>query len=144
MRILALLLLTACLYSAPFQSGYIVTSEFGSMEGKGGARRPEGHQGIDIIPTEWPFLIMPILDGIVVEIGHDTILGKYVIVEHHPQFHTLYAHGAKIFYTALEGCLVTTDTPIMVMGRTGFADGCHLHLETILNGVRVDPLEYLE
>ena len=144
MRVIALLLLTVCLYSAPFQSGYIVTSEFGSMEGKGGARRPEGHQGLDIIPTEWPFTIYPILDGVVIEMGQDPILGKYVIVQHHPGFKTLYAHGAKIFNTALVGCLVTTTTPIMIMGRTGWADGCHLHLETILNGVRVDPREYLE
>lgn len=145
MRILALILLSVSLYAgSPFRCPYTVTSEFGDMEGKGGERRIAGHMGIDLIPTTWDWIIFPVLPGEVVDIGIDPVYGKFVIISHGEGLETLYAHAETIFDTADIGCIVTTETPIFKMGSTGYSDGPHLHLEARLNGIAVDPKEYIK
>ncbi len=126
---------------SPFRCDYVITSEFGSMIGFGGERRPYGHEGADLWCPD--YIISPIAPGVIKEIGQDDIYGKFVIVSH-DGFESLYAHAETIFSaTALPGMVVTTDTPIIRMGMTGFADKPHLHLEVIENGIPVNPMKYL-
>ena len=143
MKIILLLLLTFNLYAiSPFRSDYVVTSEFGSFEGRGGERRPYGHRGLDLWCPD--YIISPIAPGVIKEIGENDILGKFVIVTH-DGFESVYGHAETIFSaTALPGMIVTTDTPIIRMGKTGYADREHLHLEVRVNGIPVDPMKYLE
>ena len=143
MKIILLLLLAFNLYAiSPFRSDYVVTSEFGSMEGFGGNRRPFGHRGADLWCSD--YIIFPVAPGVIKEIGKNDILGKYVVVSH-DGFESVYGHAETIFSaTALQGMIVTTDTPIIRMGMTGFADREHLHIEIWVDGIPVNPLDYLE
>lgn len=124
-RFTALLLLTGSLLSeSPFRENYIVTSEFHSKTGKGGERRNNLHQGIDLWCEDG--IIFPALDGVVTSVNVDPVYGKSVTIwQEDQQFYTFYAHGATIFYSASGE--VTTDTPIMRMGSTGYSSGPHLH-----------------
>ena len=145
-RIALLLLLSATLYAAsPFRCPYTVTSEFGSMEGRGGERRPCGHTGIDLWCPD-PY-IGPAADGVVVEADIDEIYGKYIIIQHTPTMRTKYAHGEIIYDRALPGCTVTRSMVIMKMGNTGYSSNDHLHFEVqeLIDGewVAVDPIPLL-
>jgi hypothetical protein len=60
--------------------------------------------------------------------------GNMVVVDHGGGWATLYAHLSEVHVTA--GQPVAADTVIGRVGRTGRADGSHLHQERLLNGVR--------
>ena len=126
---------------SPFHTEIIIKSGFKSMIGKGGERRPEGHTGIDCHAVNFYPVIYPIMAGQVIEIGWDDIYGKFVVIEHEGGIYSKYAHGKMIFYSASGA--VATDTPIMIVGETGYTDGIHLHLEVykIENGIKIylDP-----
>lgn len=67
--------------------------------------------------------------------------GKMVMIEHGPEWASLYAHLNRIDVS--EGDLVRMGEPIGRMGRTGRATGVHLHFELMKNKLPVDPLQYL-
>lgn len=113
----------------PFRSEIKITSDWHSETGKGGERRNNIHQGVDIIPLSEDYIIFPIMPGVVIEIGNNLIYGKYVIVKHANNLYTKYAHGETIFYSAVVGSIVNHKTPLMEMGDTGYTDGKHLHNE---------------
>lgn len=54
---------------------------------------------------------------------------------------TLYAHCSKILVS--EGQTVSAGDVIAEVGKTGWATGPHLHIEVIINGTPVDPLDYI-
>ena len=54
---------------------------------------------------------------------------------------TLYAHCSRIM--ASSGQQVRMGDPIAEVGQTGQATGPHLHFEIMENGVRINPLKYL-
>lgn len=145
-KLLLFLFIASSIYAeSPFRVEFEITSDYESTIGYGGARRNGVHQGIDIIPVSYDWIIFPILPGTVKEIGIDPVYGKYAIVEHEDGLFSLYAHGSTIYYSAAGQ--VGTDTPIMRMGSTGYSDGPHLHLEVyrIIDGEKVneDPKKYI-
>ena len=112
---------------SPFDSSFRVTSRFGEGRGYQGNLRM-GHLGNDLVPNgDW--YVHPMWDGIVVDIGIDKYLGKYIVIEHDELIRTRVGHLETIFFTALPGEAVTPETVIGVMGSTGYSDGAHLHLE---------------
>ena len=63
--------------------------------------------------------------------------GNYVIIRHENGLETLYGHlSAALVH---EDQLVRAGEPIGLGGRTGRATGCHLHFETRLLGLALDP-----
>ncbi|MDP2671364.1 MAG: M23 family metallopeptidase [bacterium] len=58
-----------------------------------------------------------------------------------PGVETLYAHLNRL--KVKQGEKITQGQVIGLLGATGYSTGPHLHFEVIVNGVRVDPLEYL-
>lgn len=132
----------------PFQDTWAVTSRFDADRGYGGNPR-RGHTGMDIVPrgaSSW--MITPIADGTVVDIGIGKWEGKWIVIEHNSLIRTKVMHLEKIFYTALPGEEVTPETNIGIMGATGYADGAHLHIEIqVFDGqhwIPIDPLPFLE
>jgi murein DD-endopeptidase MepM/ murein hydrolase activator NlpD len=105
----------------------VITSPYLSTIGYGGERRNNVHKGADCHAIDYYPVIFPIMDGEVIEIGIDDIYGKYVIVKHIGGLYSKYAHGKTIYYSASGN--VTTDTPLMIMGSTGYSDSPHLHIE---------------
>ncbi len=116
-------------FSAPLQATYISTYF------------SKWHQGIDLVrPAGSP--VQPVTDGEVVFAGWSNLgYGNLVTILHKDGFMSLYAHLAAI--NVKLGQKVTSETVIGLVGRTGVATGYHLHLELHLDGVAVNPLNYI-
>lgn len=131
---------------SPFKGDWYVTARYGADRGHSGNPRM-GHRGNDIVVMGSDWGISPTGSGTVVDIGIDTWLGKYIVVEHTPRVRTVYAHLDIIYYEALPGETVTPDTIMGIMGSTGFSDGAHLHYEVqVFNGeswLHIDSYPYL-
>ena len=94
------------------------------------------HGGLDIAaPTGTP--IRAAMSGRIARVSYNSILGNYVIINHHSGFRTLYAHMHVVRVRA--GANVATGERIGDVGSTGLSTGPHLHFEVHRNGVRVNP-----
>ena len=98
------------------------------------------HNGIDI-PASTGSPIYAIRDGIVSRSTFARGFGNYVIINHGEGIVSIYAHMSRRLVSVDEK--VTAGTEIGKIGSTGLSTGPHLHFEIRLNGVPVDPLEYL-
>ncbi len=67
--------------------------------------------------------------------------GRFVIIQHHKGFQTLYAHMNTVYVR--RGQYVSQGEVIGEMGNTGRSTGPHLHFSIIKNGAFVDPTAYL-
>jgi len=134
-------------FGNPFKGGWYVTSRYGNDRGHSGNPRM-GHSGNDIVVIGNDWGIYPTGNGTVVDIGIDTWLGKYVVIEHSQRVRTVYAHLNTIYNSAIPGSIVDLTTRLGVMGETGFADGAHLHYEIqIFDGTawrHIDAYPYLK
>lgn len=95
------------------------------------------HAGVDIASDEGT-PVAAAQSGMVVRTGYSRLRGYYVILRHAGGVQTLYQHLSYIFVRG--GETVGQGQIIADVGSTGFVTGPHLHLELILNGIRVDPL----
>lgn len=82
----------------------------------------------------------PVLAGApgVVTVATNPGYGNMVTIDHGNGWSTLYAHLSSVAVTT--GERVVRNRVIGQVGRTGWADGSHLHQEQLLNGVR-QPIE---
>ena len=98
------------------------------------------HTGTDIgAPAGAEFIAAN--DGIVVKAGYNGAYGNMVILDHGGGVQTLYAHGSEILVQ--EGQIVTSGTPVLKVGSTGYSTGPHAHFEVRINGNPVEPLDYI-
>ena len=67
--------------------------------------------------------------------------GLKVVIDHGNGNSTLYAHASEVCVTT--GTRVEKGELIARVGSTGNSTGPHLHFELILNGIAVNPLEYV-
>jgi len=98
------------------------------------------HQGIDLAApagTE----VHAAGDGVVTEVGNDSIYGNYVIIRHNNNWASLYGHLQRVG-TALRSN-VKSGTIIGWVGSTGQSTGPHLHFELRQNGRAQDPNKLL-
>ena len=63
--------------------------------------------------------------------------GKYVVIRHHNGLETIYGHMSK--QLVVENQEVKAGEPIGLGGNTGRSTGSHLHFETRLCGVALNP-----
>jgi murein DD-endopeptidase MepM/ murein hydrolase activator NlpD len=68
--------------------------------------------------------------------------GNTVLIDHRNGFVTRYAHMSQIM--VISGQNIGRGQAIGKMGSTGHSTGPHTHFEIILNGVHVNPLNYLK
>ena len=83
------------------------------------------HDGTDIAGCGYNSPIFAAQSGTVVTVSYKYDNGKYVIIDHHNGYYTLYAHLAT--QSVSQGQEVTKGQVIGGMGQTGFATGVHLH-----------------
>ena len=98
------------------------------------------HQGIDIV-ANGNIPVYATANGIVLEAGFDTEKGNYVKINHLNGFTTLYAHLSELNVKA--GDKVENGNILGLTGKTGMATGIHCHYEVQLNGIYLDPSDYL-
>lgn len=99
------------------------------------------HSGIDLaVKIGTP--VKPVRRGIIAKVEKKSWgYGNNVLVQHGPNYQTLYAHLSKI--DVHEGDLVDQDTVIGLSGSTGNSTGPHLHIELRLDEKAIDPNQWL-
>lgn len=114
-----------------------INSGFGGRESPGGIGSSD-HKGIDFqVGCDHP--IYAVADGTVVWAGELGGWGNMVAIDHGNGFITRYAHMPWEAKQPAEGSKVKKGEQIGVVGTTGASTGCHLHLETLIDGVQHDP-----
>lgn len=80
-------------------------------------------------------------DGKVIIAGWSNSAGNWVVIDHGNGLVTKYMHHSEILVSA--GQTVKKGQQIGKVGSTGYSTGAHLHFQVELNGVAVNPDEYL-
>ena len=70
--------------------------------------------------------------------------GNYILISHDDGTMSLYAHLKYGGVNVSLGENVVQGQPIALSGNTGDSTGPHLHYEVYVNGVKVDPYNYLD
>ncbi len=100
----------------------------------------EFHAGIDI-SNEIGTPVYATADGIVRMVSYENGYGKRIIVTHNESYESQYAHLYS--FQVSEGERVRKGQIIGLMGNTGMSTGPHLHYEVIEDGVKVNPIPFL-
>ncbi|MDR1837458.1 MAG: M23 family metallopeptidase [Treponema sp.] len=117
-----------------------ITSSYGYRINPFNSSQRQFHTGIDIRgSTGTP--IRAAMAGRVSQVGYDSVLGNYVIINHHSGYRTLYGHMSVI--RARTGAYVAVGERIGDVGSTGQSTGPHLHFTVYKNGVTVNPLSLM-
>ena len=98
--------------------------------------------GIDYVKND-SFDVVSILDGTIIDIKEDELLGKIVEIKHNNELVSSYA-GLSIV-NVQKGENVTKGMKIGISGtnRVNELLGNHLHFEIYQNGINVDPLKVI-
>lgn len=108
----------------------VITSNFGSRWGR-------QHKGLDI-KVYIGDTIRAAFDGKVRIVRYEAGgYGNYVVIRHHNGLETIYGHMSKQLVD--ENDVVRAGDPIGLGGNTGRSTGSHLHFETRLCGVALNP-----
>lgn len=100
----------------------------------------ETHKGWDI-GARMGSQIRTTADGVVVVAGRKSGYGKMVEIDHGYGISTRYGHNSKNLVEV--GDRVKRGALIGMVGSTGRSTGPHLHYEVLLNGVPVNPKNYI-
>lgn len=98
------------------------------------------HSGLDIAGL-YGQAITAAASGYVVLSSYYGGYGNTIVIDHGNGINTLYAHASSLCVQS--GTYVNKGDTIAACGSTGNSDGNHLHFEIRVNGVTVDPLNYL-
>ena len=110
----------------------------------GGRRHPvhggwRQHNGVDYAaPSGTP--IHATADGVIQFAGWQRGYGNTIIIQHHNNISTLYAHQKGFAKGVKKGVKVSQGSHIGYVGSTGWSTGPHLHYEFRVNNKAVDPL----
>lgn len=108
----------------------VVTSNFGARWGR-------QHKGLDI-KVYIGDTIRAAFDGKIRIVNYEAKgYGNYVVIRHHNGLETIYGHMSK--HLVAENQIVKAGDPIGLGGNTGRSTGSHLHFETRLCGVALNP-----
>ena len=94
------------------------------------------HQGIDYAaPTGTR--VRAVGDGVVEHAGMKGGYGNVVIIRHHGQYATVYAHLSRL--SVRRGARIAQNDTLGAVGQTGWATGPHLHYEFRVAGEARNP-----
>ena len=118
----------------------------GTMTSGFGARNdpitgvPSYHPAVDLAaPAGAPIHV--VLDGIVSDVGYNSIYGNYVKVWHNGRLQTMYSHCSAVLVEI--GAVVSQGDTIAQVGTTGYSTGNHLDFQVFIDGENVDPAPIL-
>ena len=116
-------------------NGY-VSSRFGNVS----SIRSGAHTGTDIA-CSFGTKIKAVANGTVIFAERNGSYGNLIKIDHGNGIETWYAHCNKLY--ASVGQTVKAGDIIAEVGMTGNTTGPHLHLEIRVNGVAINPQQYL-
>ena len=93
------------------------------------------------IAAEQDSEIAAVWNGTVIVAEQEPSYGNYIILQHDDGYTTLYAHCNKLLVQ--KGDIVKAGNVIALVGQTGDADGCHLHLEIKKEDKNLDPAAFI-
>lgn len=108
----------------------VVTSNFGARWGR-------QHKGLDVKVYIGDTIRAAFSGKIRIVKYEPKGYGKYVVIRHHNGLETIYGHMSK--HLVVENQEVKAGEPIGLGGNTGRSTGSHLHFETRLCGVALNP-----
>jgi len=116
-----------------------VTSSYGSRVSPF-TGTPQHHTGLDIANRVGTPVVAS-ADGMVVQVGKEANLGRFVVISHGYGIKTTYGHLSETKVRA--GQKVKRGVLIGEMGNTGRSTGPHLHYAVSVNGLNVNPEKYI-
>ena len=118
-----------------------VSSEFGYRVDPVTGEIGTYHEGIDIAYPAGT-VISSVKEGKVITATYSNAgYGYHVIIDHGDGYRTMYAHCSSLLVNF--GDKVTKGQAIAKVGSTGKSTGPHLHLNVYVNGVAVNPRDYI-
>lgn len=108
---------------------------------------PDLHDGLDLVHPAYANScygdsVKAAGEGVVVVASPSGGYGNYVVIQHANGIRTGYAHlsfiGVKV------GQQINTGDFVGKIGNTGKSTGSHLHFEVIIDGHKVDPIQFLK
>jgi len=105
------------------------------------------HLGIDI-GTVAGASVSAMADGTVTQVWEDVLMGQCVAVKHGGDAYTVYKNlSPELPETTVVGASVKAGDVIGTVGESAMVEDAeepHLHLEMTVNGLQVNPLDYLD
>ena len=119
----------------------VLTSPFGWREHPVDGEE-KFHNGVDLAVNTGT-QVKAFADGVVEYIGDDPDqYGLYLQISHANGVKSFYAHCSQLLVS--QGQTVKAGDTVALSGDTGNTTGPHLHLELRFNGVRINPIYYIE
>jgi murein DD-endopeptidase MepM/ murein hydrolase activator NlpD len=104
------------------------------------SRRIQFHEGMDIAAA-WGQPVYATGAGVIRLAAYKGGLGKTVIIDHGYGMMSYYGHNSKLFVQP--GDKVQRGDQIASVGNTGHSTGPHVHYEIHVDGIPVDPYNFL-
>lgn len=114
---------------------------FGARRSYNGGPPDRYHSGVDFAGAPGT-PIFASASGRVVLVDNLNIRGRTTVIDHGWGIYTTYSHQAEQYVQL--GDIVQTGQIIGTIGATGRATGAHLHWEVWVNGVPVNPLQWVQ
>lgn len=118
-----------------------MNSVFGTRRSYNGSPFNRFHRGVDFAGATGTS-VLAAADGTVALAEALNIRGNTTIIDHGWGLYTLYAHQSALHVSP--GDSVAVGQVIGAVGATGRSTGPHLHWEVWLNGVNVDPMQWVQ
>lgn len=125
-------------FGLPLYDNRKISSAFGEVRQTGSERIT--HLGVDFDNPKGR-MVAAINAGLVKSAYLDPIYGNTVIVDHGRGVYSLYMHMNTM--KVKDGDIVKKGTILGTVGDTGLASAPHLHLSIKINGVSVDPIQFV-
>ncbi len=114
---------------------------FGTLRSYNGSEYDRYHRGVDFAGAPGT-AVLAAANGKVIMVDRLHIRGNTTVIDHGWGVYTLYAHQQESLVQV--GEMVASGQVIGNVGSTGRSTGPHLHWELWLNGVNVDPLQWVQ
>lgn len=119
-----------------------IGSRFGNRRSYNDGAFTYFHTGVDFSVCADNLNIYAAAPGVVVFADQLPIKGKFTVIDHGWGVYTGYAHQAEILVNV--GDVIEKGQRIGTIGNTGRSVGPHLHWEIWVNGIPVDPTDWVE
>jgi murein DD-endopeptidase MepM/ murein hydrolase activator NlpD len=131
-------------FSLPVDAQYCIKDWFGGRRSYNAGLYNGFHSGVDfgVCSEAKPYDIYATAPGRVVFSEKITVRGNATIIDHGHGIYSAYWHQEESYVTV--GEMVTAGQLIGKIGATGRVTGPHLHWEIWVNGIQVDPLDWLD